>query len=276
MITTPGLVHDMDEQTYHADPVGGSLSSTEAKQILRSPAHLQHYRTATRSRTPAFDFGTAVHSMVLGDGAPVARIDADSWRTKAAKEERELAEQRGAIALLDADFDKAERMTQAVLDHPEAAALLTHGHPEVSAFGKHDSGVWLRGRFDWLVPDGTLVDLKTCQSADPTEFHRTAASLGYGVQAAHYRETFHLATGKPAPDFLHVLVEKEPPHLVSVAQLSDDFLDIGHMQLERAIQRYAEALRTGEWPGYPPTVHEIDPPAWLAIQEQDDEEEISI
>ena len=171
-VTERGLVHDLDERVYHSDPVeGGSLSSTGAKEILRSPAHYRHYMDSSREPKPQFDFGSAVHTLVLGVGWDIEPLGFDSWRTKDAKEARAEVEAQGKVALLRKDFDRAEAVAISVLEHPSAGKLFRKGDAEVSAFGQHRSGVWLRGRFDWLV-NGTLIDLKTVQSADPVQSHR--------------------------------------------------------------------------------------------------------
>ena len=70
IIDKPGIYHGLDEQCYHSDPTPHrSLSSTEAKMILDAPAALHHYRNSPRAPRPEFDFGSAVHSLVLGVGA---------------------------------------------------------------------------------------------------------------------------------------------------------------------------------------------------------------
>lgn len=268
-ITEPGLVHDLAEADYHADPVaGGSLSSTMAKTILKSPAHLRHYLDTPRESKPQFDFGSAVHSLVLGEGWPITVLDFPDWRSKEAKLQREAANISESIPMLRKDYAEAKAVADAVLTHPSAAKFFKRGDAEVSAFGEHDSGVWLRGRFDWLV-NGIIIDLKTVRSADPRRFNRAAFDLGYEVQAAHYREVQRLATGEYPRDFIHVLVEKEPPYAVSVVRLDAEFIDAGHQRLEAAIARYKHATETGEWAGYPQHIHTIEPMPYMTYQEDD-------
>lgn len=269
-ITEPGLYDDIDEITYHSDPYSPSLSSTMAKLILKSPAHLRYYLDEGQDHKPAFDFGSAVHSMGLGKGWPVTVLDFPDWRSKEARLQREAANISGSIPLLRKDFDQVEAVVSAIREHPIAGPLFAgNGRAEVSAFAEHESGVKLRGRFDWITESGVLVDLKTAQDADPSSFGRTAAGLSYEVQAAHYMLAYWLATGYPARGFIHVLVEKEPPYLVSVVQLDDEALQAGHEQLEVAIARYMHCLATDTWPGYPATIHSASLPVWKLHQIQD-------
>ena len=266
-ITEPGLVYDMDEAEYHQHD--GALSSTMAKEILKSPAHLRHYLDTPRESKPQFDFGSAVHTLVLGTGWDIEPLAFDSWRTKDARETRAEVEATGKVAILQKEFDRAEAVAIAVLEHPSAGKLFRQGDAEVSAYGQHRSGVWLRGRLDWIV-GGTLIDLKTVQSADPRRFTRTVWDYGYDVQASHYMETYRLATGERPRGFIHVLVEKEPPHAVSVARLDPEFLDLGERRLERAIARYQHAIDTGQWPGYPEHIHTIEPLPYMTYQEEEE------
>ena len=63
-----GFVEDLDETLYHSLP---GLSSTGAKQILRSPAHYRAYIDTPQAPKAEFDAGSATHSKLLGVGAQV-------------------------------------------------------------------------------------------------------------------------------------------------------------------------------------------------------------
>lgn len=272
-ITEPGLYDDIAEAAYHGDPYSPSLSSTMAKLILKSPAHLRHHLDEGSERKPAFDFGSAVHTLILGKGWPITILDFPDWRSKEARLQREAAWISESIPMLQKDYEEAAAVEAAVRAHPIAGPLFAgEGKAEVSAFGEHESGVKMRGRFDWATPTGIIVDLKTARSADPNDFASTAANFGYDVQAAHYMAVHELATGESSKAFVHVLVEKEPPYLVSVVQLDDEFIDLGRSKLERAVRRYEHALNTDEWPGYPATLHPITPKPYMVYDEDDQAE----
>lgn len=281
-ITIPeldGIYPGVDEESYHADTT--SLSSTGARLVLQSPAKYK-WRQEHTLRKPYFDLGSAVHTIVLGVGAEIRPIDADSYRTKSAQEARDKAYAEGVTPLLAGDFALAHAMADAVREHPAASALLKSGEAEQSVYWTDAAtGIRLRARIDWLTtsPHGTtpvLVDLKTTgKSAHPKDFAKTAAQYGYHFQAAWYltalRET-HVADNA---DFVFVTVEKEAPHLVSVTRLSEDALALGEIQMRQAINTYAACIETGEWPGYGDVVHDIDLPAW-AYYTGDKEPEIEI
>jgi len=268
-----GLVLDLPEADYHSGP---ELSSTGAKTLLRAPA-LYKWQQEHPWHSDAFDLGSVVHGLVLGTGWPVVVVEADSWRSKAAQDERRAARDAGQVPILLADYERAVRMADAVANHPIAGPLFTgDGHSEVSAFWTdEDTGVRCRARFDRRNP-GQIVDLKTAADANPAGFGRAVASFGYDLSTAWYREAHEAVTGE-RPEFLHVVVEKNAPHLVSVIQLDEEALHIGALKAARAREVFAECTKTGQWPGYDPTViHPVGLPQWAIYEEMDREEEVFI
>jgi hypothetical protein len=259
MTYEPGIHYDIPELEYHALP---GLSSTGVKAMLDSPARYQYSRTHRVEKT-AFDLGHAVHGLVLGTGLDLVRIDAEEWRTNAVKEQVAKVRAAGGVPLKPSQYDTAKAMADKVREHPDAGRLFTGGHAEVSILWYDlDTGVHCRGRLDYLHEQaGVVVDLKTARSANPAEFARTAANLGYDVQAAHYLDGLAQAGGV-AFRFLHVLVETEAPHLVSVVELDVDYLAIGRDRTRAAIDLYARCIDRDEWPGYPTGITRLAPPRW--------------
>lgn len=274
MITTPQVVADMSDAIYHGDPVeGGSLSSSGAKTLLRSPAHYQWSRTHRVEKT-AYDVGHAVHAKVLGVGMEVVVLDHDSYRAKAAQAERDEVYASGRTPILAKDYAPIEAMSEAVLTHPDARAVFERdGTPEASAFAPDpETGVWMRARPDFLparTDRRTVIgDLKTAVSADPRDFDRIAADYGYDIQAEWYQRVIREARGDDDTAFVFVIVEKTEPYLVSVVELVADFLDTGRSRTDRALRTYRDCMESGEWPGYARGIHGVEPPRWHVINEE--------
>lgn len=265
----PGIYPDIPETDYHARRFGPpeSLSSTEAKRVLKAPAIFQYARQHGQENMPAFDLGHVAHALVLGIGLPIYIHDHDNLRTKAAREDVEKHRAAGEVPISRADYNAMTELADAVLTHPVAGPLFEAGVPEASVFAKDsETGVWMRGRIDWYSTTtfdapATLVDLKTAQSADPTTFHRAVTTYGYDIQREWYRTIWQMFTGE-SPQFLHVVVEKAPPHLVSVIDLGLDFEEIGRMLVRQALDTYRRCLDTDTWPGYAPIIHDVDAPSW--------------
>lgn len=271
-ITEQGLVYDLSEHAYHADPVeGGSLSSTGAKRLLEAPAVFKYRQEHPEPPKDAFDFGSAVHSLVLGVGAqPVCHGYAEV-RSNAAKERVAEIRAEGGIPVKQRLYDEIVACADAVMSHPIAGKLFQRddAYPEVSAFTTTEDGLWLRSRMDLLIPEqNIIVDLKTSASAQPEDFTRAVTGFGYDVSAVHYRKVWHSLT-ETLPSFVHVVVSKTAPYLVTVAELDSDYLELGESRWERAYARYRHGMTTGQWPGIPTIMHKISPPAWAVYQEED-------
>ena len=261
----PGIYQDVPELDYHARRFGPteSLSSTEAKRVLQAPAVFRYRRTHPEEPRTAFDVGHAAHALILGTGLNLYIHNHESLRTKAAREDIQEHRAAGEVPISRADYTEVRGMADAVLTHPIAGPLLEDGTPEQSLYAVDGpTGMWMRGRVDWATGSTrTLIDLKTAQSADPTTFHRAVTTYGYDIQREWYRTIWKTLTGE-VPQFLHVVVEKAPPHLVSVIDLGLDFEEIGRMRVRQALDTYKRCLDTDTWPGYAPIIHDVDAPSW--------------
>jgi hypothetical protein len=246
----------MTDVEYHANP---ALSSSGARKLTppSTPAHFHYERTHPRVERAEFDYGHAAHGMVLGVGQPLSVVNADSWRTEAAKDARQAAYASGAVPLLRKDFEKVRAMAAALREHPLASALLSDGTPEVSGFWTDDTtGVDCRVRFDWL-PDidrpGRVVvaDYKTTgRSADPHRFARSAVDFGYHQQHPWYLDGLAAIWGVTDASFVFVVQEVEPPYAVSVVELDAEAVALGDGLNRGARRLFAECTETGIWPGY--------------------------
>lgn len=260
----PGIHADVPESQYHADP---ALSQSQLKVLLDCPARFAWERTQPPRTSDAFDLGSAVHAMVLGVGASFVALDFDSWRTKAAQAERDAVREEGKVPLLVADAQRVATMTEAVLAHPGARPLFeAEGGVELSMWWQRD-GVDLRGRVDKATEwgDGTplLVDLKTSASAAPHRFAKSVYDFGYTVQDAVYRDGWERVTGA-RPDFLFVVVEKEPPHFVAVYRLDATAQSAGERDYLHALSLYRQCVEADAWPAYGDDITELPSPRWAA------------
>lgn len=269
----PGI-HDLDELDYHARP---ELSSSGAQRLLDCPAKFQWRRTiGGEEHRDAFDLGHAVHALILGVGRDVVVVEADDWRTKDAKAAKTDAHASGRIPLLAKDWARAKAMADAVHDHPVATVLLdpTVGRVEQSAVWQDPrTGVWCRARFDKL-PDLTderrliVVDVKTTLSAKTEDFAKSAASYGYAMQHAWYVDALRVLLGRDDVAFVFIAIEKEPPYLVNVVELTADFVSIGRERNQRALDLYVQCTRTGIWPGFGEGVNQAEPPKWFVYEHE--------
>lgn len=203
------------------------------------------------------EIGTAVHALVLG-GAEIAYIDADDWRTKAAKDARDEARASGKIPLLVRQRDLVERAADAAsVALREFCGTVTYER-EVTMLW-HDT-VWCRGRADVLTEQWD-IDLKTVDAPlDPHEWLRHAAMRGgYDVQA-RLRERGHEILGKPRK-VVWLLVELGEPYETIFVAPGPRLAHLADRKIDLAIKAWDKCLRSGEWPGYSRSVRYADAPS---------------
>ena len=254
----PGVYTDMPEDDYHADPVpGGSLSSSGARKLLPPgcPAKYRYELGHPPERSAVLELGTAAHSLVLGKGKPLAWLEADDWRTKAAREWREAARAEGSVPLLKAEHEQIQAMAAAIREHPLAGPLLADQEAaEHSCFWQDpEFGIWRRARLDsHRHGSGRLIvtDYKTTACAEPDAFARSVANYGYHAQASWYLDAIGACLGEADAAFLLVAQEKAPPYLVTVAGLDAAALRAGDAVNRRAMEIYRDCQESDHWPGY--------------------------
>lgn len=156
-ITEPG-VYDIPAEDYHRDPVvGGSLSSSGARKLMAPscPALFKAWRDEPADdHAEYFDVGKAAHAVALGVGDPIEVIDADGWKTKAAREQRDAAYAAGRTPVLTAQWEAVEAMATRLREHAVAGPLMAPGagRPEQTIVWRDKtSGVWCRALVDWLT-----------------------------------------------------------------------------------------------------------------------------
>jgi len=274
--TWPG-VNNVPEDVYHADAFlpAPSLSTSIAKVLIeKTPRHAwwKHPRLNKDHESEnreIFDIGSAAHSLVLGDEKRFAVIDADDWRTKAAREARDNAYAAGKIPLKASQWAGVKAMAEAaraqLASHQEAndAFKAGAGVPEITMawqIGK----VWCRARLDWLPNDGRVFyDYKsTGGSASPQQWQRGLYDRQYDVQAAFYRKGIRKVLGIPDPHFQFVVQETEPPYCLSVLGVPPAAVDMAERKVDEAIKWWGWCLESDTWPGYENRTCYVEPPTW--------------
>lgn len=258
----PG-VYDLDEATYHGDPVpGGSLSSTGARALLSPscPAKFDHNRRFGQRPRKVWDFGSVAHELVLHRGRGIAKLEYDSRRTNAYKADEAAARAAGKVPILEKDYAIAEAMAKALRQHKTAAALLDpdYGQPERSIFWVDpETGVNCRARLDWIDDEpgsGRLLidDYKTVASADPPKLERSISEFGLHMQADWYETAVKRAGLAEDVRLLLIAQEKEAPYVVTVIDLLPATRLAAADRNAKARRVYAECVASGVWPGYVP------------------------
>lgn len=281
-ITKPGF-YDLSNEAYHGDCCDApSLSSSGAVTLIEScPARFwfDSYLNPQfeKEHSKAFDIGSAAHLLALEPhdfDARIVRIDADSYRTVASRDQRDEAYKLNKIPLLPQELETVRGMRAAIQRHPIAKEAFVGGQAEKTlAWKDAETGIWCKVRPDYM-PLGAdyLIDYKTAASAHPDQFERQAAGMGYYQRAAWYMDGVEALTGKRPKDFYLVVQEKEAPYLISVFKYDFTALEWGNIRNAKARAIFADCLKRNEWPGYRPigstkdTAFDLTLPSWTEKQ----------
>lgn len=276
--TADGAYPDVPEEQYHADR--GSLSVSGAKLLLppSCPEKFRWYMDNERKPKKEWDFGHVAHHLVLGKGAEFVVLDpavhglkADGkpsekpTSTGAWKAAVEDARKRGLTPISLDNYTTAQDMAAKVLAHPKAGPVFDEGRAEIALYYTDpETGVQLRGRVDWLEPDGDIDDYKTSTTANPSELVRKFWTLSYFMQAAWYKDLVIALGIAENPRFRFVVQEKEPPYVATVVEYDDQAIEEGRRLNRQAVRLYADCMERGVWPGYSEDVVTISLPGWVA------------
>lgn len=186
------------------------------------------------------------------------------------------------LFLKQEEADEAQSAVGLIRSHADLAAMIDSGRKQVFVMAEyHDAAmdivIPVKGMID-LVPEAhpfgkSLVDFKTCVSAGERDWQQAVYYRGYQVQAAMYLDLWNAATGEDRTDFLHILQENYPPYEVAKRILSAEYLELGRSKYQNALARYAECLKSGEWPSYDdciqtPAIHGfriVEPMPWMIM-----------
>lgn len=283
MIDKPGI-YEMPLTDYIADPCPEpSLSASVAHTLItQSPIHafIRHPRLnpgGERDESAKADIGTIAHGMLLeNDESRIVVIEADDWRTKAAKEAREAAYAAGKIPMLAKQERPIRKMVEEARKAIASSELADAFTPDAGRAEQtliwQEGDIWLRSRPDWLTNDHRLIiDLKTTAgSAEPSAWMRTMLGMGNDLQAALGLRGIKQLDPRSRCNFIFWVVEQESPYASSFVGLSPQFLEMSEHKVERAIREWADCSTLNMWPGFPNRVCWLEPPAyaWTAEQEK--------
>lgn len=275
-IPASGMILGLSNADYHSLP---SVSSSQLKTILRSPAH---YKAAYLSGAPRKE---PTASMVLGSLTHTLFLEPENFgseyiiapdcdrRTKEGKAVYSAFQDAAeGLAIITADqLQTAQAMAKALRGHAINEAMID-GHAEASIFYNAvigGLGLACRIRPDYHIapsetwPSGLIIDVKTTDDARAEAFARTCVNFGYDLSAAMYCDGFqqHYGTTEP-PLFLLLVVERDAPFAVACYECSPEMLDKGNEKYRKALDLLTICKLSGEWPAYDEGIQLLNLPKW--------------
>lgn len=268
---------------YYADNLGTvpRLSQSVANKLLNeSPYHAwaSHPRLGGEQKRPsqAMLTGSLIHSLVEGVDHGIRVIEADSYRTKAAQEERDYAIDCGELPVLREKYDELVEAAKKIHERAKGFGFdLSAMSPEVSILWDETTltghRVACKGRLDCWDGAAIVVDLKTTSDASVAACVKSIAERDYDLQAAAYIAA--VESERPSMMgrvwFINLFVETTWPHLMTPVEMDESFLTIGRAKWQRAVELWHRCLTTDHWPGYVEQVVKVAAPSWVVSREME-------
>lgn len=267
LIVEPGAYPDLPAEDYHGREicVRPSVSSSGLKLISSKSA--KHYwanssmnpNRPERKEKAHFAVGKALHDVLLLNDRFSTHYyilpegyNARENRWSDYKLAAEYAARKGRTVLTKGQHEMCLAMADQLKNDELAQALLTAGTPEMTLVAiDPETDVYMRARPDVLPTTMEIIpDIKTAVDASLDVFERAATRFGYFQSAAHYLDVIEQLYGAAKRKFVLVTVEKEYPYVVTIDQLDEVDIDFARLRNRAALNRFAECLKTGEWPAY--------------------------
>lgn len=276
----PGIHLNMTAAEYFKDPAPcPSLTQSIAKILLdRSPRHAWHAhprlgakeRVVEEPYVSAQAIGNAAHKLFLGRGKEVVIIEANDFRTNAAKETRDAVTAEGKIPILAKHHGRAVAMVKAAKEHLAPLGLAEFSGEAEVVIAWEEKGVWMRSMIDKLSTSRTLVvDLKTSgMSCAPHGIGRMMEAAGWDVQAAMHERGLNVLDPDSAGRRRHLFIaqENELPYALTIAEMSEAVLTMGRKKIEMAATIWRHCIENDVWPGYPADIITPSYPGWAETQ----------
>lgn len=239
-----------------------------AKVLLAaSPLHC-YYKAFVEEVQPfddARNFGEVCHSVLLG-GKNVGVVDAPDWRTKDAREQRELIAKLGKLPVLQRRYDEA----QLLAEHVKAEVSLS-GRSETTALWQCN-GVYCEGRIDHFIEtpksitiyDFKFINIEATRRACENRF----IEYGLDIQHAAYVEAFETLRPEMAGriKMVFIFVEVDPPNAIRIMPVAGSMRTSGIWRWEKAREIWRDCLEkygtTTPWPGYADNGEAAECPPW--------------
>lgn len=282
-----GLYLDVESADYHADIWGPTLSRSIAHRILtNSERHAREIHPRLGDGAPFAEEGTddrnhgdLIHGLILGRGTEVVRVEADDWRTKAARDARDEALADGRLPMLGRQVDAALSAAKGVTLALREAGVVVEEHIreavalwlEPSPFNR-SAGIACRARLDLLLrAEGVIRDLKIVRDAAPyrSRAWQQLARYGADLQDPVYRSAvetlFPDLAGRTRMEFW--VCERLPPYGVVRVDLGGVARELARRRWLRAVERWEASVLSGSWPNYPAAPVIAEAPPWAIEQD---------
>jgi hypothetical protein len=270
----PG-VHVIKNEDYHKGP---GLSSSDIKELIKSPAHFQAYKATPNEPTPQMIRGTLIHNLILEPEKFTETFVVGDFKIRRGKEYDNLVLNNPDKTIITREeYESAMLCVEAFSREQNVNSELKHltekGHRELSFYWNDPlTGILCKVRPDILHTD-FIVDIKTSRDGSFDAFQKFIVDYKYFISAPFYLRGVNavIENEELAPKgsflwnvrpkrFIFVVIETEAPYAVSIYELDENSMNFGTKLIDRALESYSESVATDVWQGYPKGIIPISLP----------------
>jgi len=249
-------VWDCDNDGYHANhrAVGKSmLDDFRRSRRLFEARYISHSLPPCK-QSEAMLRGSLLHMRVLEPQRLEAttiispKFDRRTTRGKALSADFEVrCALQGRTPIEQQMAAQIDGMAKAIEQNELSRALMSGegANEKTIAWRDDESFVACKARMD-RVTDELVIDLKTCEAANPFAFAKSAAFYGYHRQAAHYLAGEQMASGK-LKRFVFVAVSSEAPYQTACYELAEAAIERGRFENSESLRNLAACYEHGDW-----------------------------
>lgn len=224
--------------------------------------------------------GKAIHNLVLENGDRIVPIDADSYQSNYAKENRDKARRAGQIPVLEDEMTELKHVAAIVADRIAGLGYdLAAGTAEEKIYWHEATSlgdVLCDGVVDWHSPAGRIIDIKSTEGSVHPDQCGVALVNGAGViQDCAYRCA--IISRDPGlvgrTDVLFLFCQSREPYMVTPVWCDGTMQHIGETRWLRALETWARCLAAGTgpeaWPEHTDIPIAVSAPGWVLARERE-------
>ena len=249
----------------------GKIHYSHIKHIDQSPMHLRADEDDPRSDSDAFAKGRAFHGLVLQGIIP------KFWEgdRRGNKYKDALEANGGEIIITQRMYDDVMRMGESTRKSRLAQDLLCRCPNRETYLEWERDGFDCAGTID-AHGIRTVLELKSCESAQPYRFAKSASWYRYPEQMAWYNTALgamFLGEGSELFDSYIIACESAKPYAVSCHRVTPLRLIQANDRCSEWLRKYEQCKRLNYWPGWDESVWDID---CEIVSHTDDEDDVEL
>ena len=220
------------------------LSYSSLKEFAKSPRHYISYLNKERKSTPAMEFGSLVHCLLLQpEEFALNYMIAPNLdrRTKDGKAEYEkfLEASNGKTVVSADDYNNAYDLVANAKENQVISDAVMGCKSFESEWRAEIGGLPVRGFFDGEADD-YILEVKTSNDAEPRTLINDFYKRMYHVQAGLY----NLVSEKPIK---YIILETTAPYNSYIAMATDKYVSAGRKRALDLIEGFKYCMENGEF-----------------------------